>query len=98
MIRCQNKYTSICKNQKSCPQIGDEKCHKPFPPRMTDIEFAEKQTEKLNELPEEFRGVVSSMAWDHGHSAGYEEVMMYVNEFTDVLLPAINSFKKTLTN
>lgn len=83
-----------------CSETEEANCpdHKPFPPRMTPEEFSEQQTKLLAQLPEEFRGVISSMAWDRGHSAGYEEVILYVQDYVDELKDPIEKFEKRISN
>ena len=43
--------------------------------RMTEQEYTEAQAELLKDFPPEFKGTLSYMAWERGHSAGYEEVL-----------------------
>ena len=45
---------------------------------MTDEEFRTNEREILSELPIEIANVVSSIAWQQGHSSGYHEVLNYV--------------------
>lgn len=42
---------------------------------MTEQEFTQKQAELLKDIPEELKGTLSYMAYERGHSAGYEEVI-----------------------
>jgi hypothetical protein len=42
--------------------------------RMTGDEYEQKMEEVLSDVPESFRSFVSSHAYEHGHSSGYEEV------------------------
>ena len=43
--------------------------------RMTLEEYNLQQDQLLEELPEELRPVISWMAYERGHSGGYEEVI-----------------------
>jgi len=42
---------------------------------MTPDEFAIEEAELLSTIPTELQGYFSSVAYDRGHSAGYEEVL-----------------------
>lgn len=42
---------------------------------VTAKDFGEAQTELCKGLPEELIGPLQGLAWDEGHSAGYEEVI-----------------------
>ena len=81
-----------------CSETEEANCtnHKPYPPRMTEQEFSEKQTELLNELPEEFKSVISGMAWERGHSAGYEEVVLYLQDYVNELKDPIKKFEERI--
>ena len=59
---------------------------------MTEQEFAERQTELLSHLPTEFRAAVAYKAWQDGHAYGYEEVLIHVEELTDMLLGPIQQY------
>lgn len=79
-MSCQKKYTNSCPNnpfRQNCNENIEKTCKsfQPFPPRMTDEEFAKKQTELLKDIPKELHAALSYMAWERGHSAGYEEVI-----------------------
>jgi len=76
--------------EKTCSQ------HKPFPPRMTQEEFDKTQIEILNKLPKEFQSAVSYMAWESGHSAGYEEVIGILREMVSSLEKPIWEFEKRI--
>lgn len=96
-MACQNKYTSLCQNPK-CTEAIEKFCgtFKPFPPPITEKEFADKQAEILQNIPKEFRGRLSYMAWQQGHSAGYEEVILDLKELVDNLEEPIKEFEKRL--
>lgn len=59
---------------------------------MTEEEFEADLAEALAALPEEFRGAVSAEAWDRGHWAGYEEVLLHARGITDWLSPAVAKY------
>jgi len=48
---------------------------------MTPEEFNKRETELLGRMPIELRGPLSYMAYEAGHSAGYEEVLWYLDEY-----------------
>ena len=68
------------------------------------IKAAEEATAKFNadladvlgSLPPELRSAVSQMAWEHGHSAGYQEVLSYATGFVADLLQPIAAFEKRI--
>lgn len=64
--------------------------------RMTSEEYHKEMDEITSCLPKEFADWVSSLSYEHGHSAGYEEVLNYAREYTHSLLPVIESYKKRL--
>ena len=97
MIKCAKKHMyGLCKNQSKCLEEGTEACHKPYPPRMTEEEFAVTQKELLDDLPIEFRSAISYMAYESGHSAGYEEVINYVRGLVADLEGPIKKFQERI--
>lgn len=50
---------------------------------MFKSEFENKQKEIFDDCltPKEFREAIAKLAWNEGHSHGYEEVLIYVEEF-----------------
>lgn len=70
---CDEQCASTCKS------------FKPYPPRMTEKEFQDKQTELLQNIPEELHSAFSFMAWDQGHPAGYEAVTYHLQELVNNL-------------
>lgn len=64
--------------------------------RMSQEQFNMRQAELLRALPEEFHGFVNSQAWERGHSAGLEEVMMIMEELTDALEKPIFNYTKRI--
>jgi hypothetical protein len=82
-MACLNKYEASCPNPQ-CRIQSEPSCKhfKPFPPRMTEVEFVKKQDELLKNIPEEFKGAMSYRAWEDGHAYGFEEVL---NHLTDLI-------------
>ena len=76
--------------EKTCSQ------HKPFLPRMTEEECTKTQAEILKKLPKEFHSAVSYMAWEDGHSAGYEEVIGILREMVGNFEKPIQEFEKRI--
>jgi hypothetical protein len=48
-------------------------------------------------LPEEFRSTVSKMAYDRGHSAGEEEVLLILQDLVSDLLPCFEKWLEERT-
>lgn len=48
-------------------------------------------------IPDEFRSTISSMAYDRGHSAGYEEVQMLIKSYCSDLSQPIKDYSLRLT-
>ncbi len=63
---------------------------------MTPQEFAIKQTEKLQSVPEEFRGAISYLAWESGHSYGYGEVLSHLDDLIYGLREPIQKFEQRI--
>jgi hypothetical protein len=96
-MKCAHRFISNkCKNSQKCLEEGTEKCFVEYPPRMTGDEFEAAQTELLKDIPEEFHGPLSYMAYEMGHSAGHEEVINYLRSFVGDLKAPIKQFEKRL--
>ena len=95
-MSCQLKKTAFC--ETDCNEAIEKKCasHKPFPPRMTDYEYAEKQTELFKNIPEELRGVISGMAYKRGHSAGNEEMLIHLTDLVSAFEKPIKEFEERI--
>ena len=65
-------------------------------PRMTAEQFADAQTEAVCHLPPEFRATLCGMAWESGHSAGYEEVIGHLRELASELRRPIEQYAARL--
>jgi len=105
-MSCQNKYSGNCpykndyrvvKGKKypfECCEGYENNCaaYKPFPPPMTDKEFEQKQGEILKEIPIDFHGALSGLAWDLGHAYGYEEVIIHLQDLVSGLKDSIHAY------
>lgn len=69
----------------------------PFEKEMDSTEYHEEMGRLLEEIPEEFRGYVSSEAYDRGHSSGYEESFNIAQDITSTLKRCIDKYTKRLT-
>jgi len=90
---CKNHWSSRCKNSGDICNIFE-----PYPPEMTAEEFNILEAEVLKDLPEEFRSCISSMSYERGHSAGYEECLIHVKGYVRDLKDPIEKFKNRIIN
>jgi hypothetical protein len=101
-MSCQKKHTSNCIRKdffnNNCTEATEKECKSflPYPPRMTGEEFEKKQADLLQDISEEFRGAISYMAYEHGHSAGYEEVIILVQDLVSNFEEPIQKFEKRI--
>ena len=65
-------------------------------PDRQEVEEVETQETLLRNVPEEFRAVLSGMAYEQGHSAGEAEVLGILRGLVADLLPAIKEFEKRI--
>ncbi len=65
---------------------------------MTNEEFIDKQQILLDRLPIEFHSEISYLAWERGHSGGYDDVLINLNDLVSALEKPIELFKKNLKN
>jgi len=63
---------------------------------MTDDDFNKAQNSLLSEIPLEFRSVLGTMAWESGHSSGYEEVISCLKDLVSDFRPAIEAYGNNL--
>jgi hypothetical protein len=63
---------------------------------MTDDEFKEEQEKLLKDIPKEFHGVFSGVAWDKGHSDGLEEVISILSDLISNFKQSIMDYEKRL--
>lgn len=61
-------------------------------PKMTDDEYAKAQSDLLEDVPEEFKGTLSYMAYERGHSSGWEECINILRELVSDLAEPIKKF------
>jgi len=59
---------------------------------MTTEEFVDEQKRAVCLLPVEFQAVLCGMAWESGHSAGYEEIISHLRELADSLRKPIDQY------
>ena len=61
---------------------------------VEDIDFVEYSEVEyiLKDVPTEFRSVLSYMAYERGHSAGEDEVVLHLKELVSNLKPAIDAY------
>jgi hypothetical protein len=60
--------------------------------RMTEAEFNEEQADLLKRAPEEFHSALSHKAWEDGHSSGYEEVILVLDNLIDWLEAPLKAY------
>jgi len=65
---------------------------------LPDITFETQENTDylLLQVPEEFRGKLSYMAYERGHSAGESEVELILTELIYELKPVIQAFEKRI--
>lgn len=56
--------------------------------------FEAKRDEELQRLPEEFRADVAWLAWERGHSSGYGEVLMCLDDLISRLEKPIKKYTR----
>lgn len=61
---------------------------------MTEDEFVEEEAALLAKVPYDFRAALSYQAYEDGHYAGREEVLLILNKYIDCLVPAIQAYTK----
>lgn len=64
--------------------------------REREEKYQREMAAILEQLPEELRSFVSWQAWDTGHSAGYNEVVLIASNLTEGLLPAVKAYTERL--
>lgn len=60
--------------------------------RMTEAEFTEEQAYLLKRAPEEFHSALTHKAWEDGHSSGYEEVILTLDNLIDWLEAPLKAY------
>ncbi len=63
---------------------------------MTEKEFNAKQQEIVEscDIPQEFHSALFGYAWQQGHSAGFEEVLIYLSDLCDILQKPFEEYDK----
>ena len=81
-----------------CNEEYEKTCNKfkPFPPRMTQEEYTNKRESILKDIPNEFKFVISSIAWDMGHSSGYEETIGILENIVSNFERPIKDFEQRI--
>lgn len=94
-VKCKLFHLTY-KNGQPYRQLLSEHNVMPQLTRMTEEEFAKEISVILCELPREFRGCVSMISWDRGHSSGHEEVISIARDIANELKPCIEGYRKSL--
>jgi hypothetical protein len=97
-MSCQRKHTSACVNptfRQTCNSKTEAECKLflPFPPRMTDEEYIRKQTKLLKDIPKELHAALSYMAYERGHSAGNEEIVIELHDLVSGLQEPLKNYE-----
>ena len=91
----QNIYVSIVALKNGALTISPESRYSLTPP-FKDInqeEFVAESIRLLSEIPKEFCPYLSAMAYERGHSAGFEEVLLILKNEIVEIAPAIKDFE-----
>lgn len=94
--QCSKRYTGLCPHinlsfkerallDSHCAPVCQSFVQAPPPQRMTNETFAAKQKDMLQDLPAPFHMALATLAWEQGHSSGYEEVLSCLSTLIDVL-------------
>ena len=81
---CNEEFAKTCKDFKPCPA------------RMIEEEFITKRNDIANRIPNEFKSAISLMAWDLGHSSGYEEVIGILEDIVSNFEKPIKDFEQRI--
>lgn len=68
----------------------------PVAPLTTD-EFNDESNTILEDVPEEFHKALCKMAWDQGHSSGYESVLSYLDDLVSEMKDPIKQYTERLS-
>lgn len=63
---------------------------------MTEEQFNEIQAELLAKIPKAFHGWASYFAYDRGHSAGREEIIIELRNLVSGITEPIEAYRKEL--
>jgi hypothetical protein len=59
---------------------------------MTKEQFESRHSELLDQFPIMFQTQFANMAWEEGHSSGYEEVLWHLNDYVSRFAELIRKF------
>lgn len=65
---------------------------------MNQYEYEVRSKELLKDIPVEFHVGLRHLAYDHGHSAGWAEVLWYLDEFVDAIKQPCKDFENRIKN
>lgn len=68
----------------------------PYLERMTQDEYNEALEEAVEDLPQEFQEYVRMIAWNQGHSSGYEEVVNIATDMAGELEKYVTRYQKRI--
>lgn len=63
---------------------------------MSESEFQAQQADYLTDVPAEFHAAIRRIAWEHGHAAGYQDVLYYTAELAGGLAEPIRKYAERL--
>jgi hypothetical protein len=72
-----------------------EHCEIPY--NFRSIMTPEEKIFEEFEIPQEFQADMSYHAYERGHSAGYDEVLIHLRELASVMSKPIKAFEKRIT-
>ena len=52
---------------------------------MTDTEYQKQRNALLKRIPKEYRDGTAQYAWEQGHSCGYQEVLIVLEEIVTTI-------------
>lgn len=81
---CHEEFEKTCKD------------FKPFLPKMTKEEYANKRESILKDIPNEFKFVISSIAWEQGRDEGYEETIGILENIVSNFEKPIRDFEQRI--
>jgi len=84
-LRKQGMYDCTAFEQKPAP-----------PPPMTPEQYSKEQEDILADVPKEFHSAFSVMAYERGHSSGYEECISHLEELVNELKIPIANFENRI--
>ena len=64
---------------------------------MTPEEYANREAEILKNIPSEFHGPLSYLAYQHGHGSGYHNILIYLEEYAEMIEKPLAEYIKRIT-